>query len=120
MDRRDALLVLLAALGSAVLPAFADGASARDRLFGSRDLDRANLARLTGIYLKRHPEEERPDTLIRRLGADSWGPDPATLRRTLLAQIQEDFKAGRIENVDGWILSVTEVRLWCLYLSGDG
>ncbi len=39
------------------------------------------------------------------------GTDPATAGQRLAAQIRADFAAGRIEIVDGWVLSRTEVCL---------
>ena len=39
---------------------------------------------------------------------------PSALRRALHAQIRDDFAAGRIIHVDGWILSLTETRAYAL------
>lgn len=41
--------------------------------------------------------------------------DRATIQTALRNQIEEDFKAGRIIKIQGWVLSVTEVRQCALF-----
>lgn len=36
------------------------------------------------------------------------------VRQLVRAQIQRDFRAGAVTNVDGWMLSLTETRLYAL------
>lgn len=36
------------------------------------------------------------------------------LRRSIRGQIQHDFRTGAMTNVDGWVLSVTETRVYAL------
>ena len=38
----------------------------------------------------------------------------AEVRRLVRAQIREDFHTGAVKNVDGWILSLTETRVYAL------
>ena len=39
---------------------------------------------------------------------------PAAMRRALRAQSRDDFAAGRTIHVDGWMLSLTETRVYAL------
>lgn len=39
---------------------------------------------------------------------------PAAMRRALRAQSRDDFAAGRTIQIDGWILSLTEIRVYAL------
>jgi len=64
----------------------------------------------------------RRDFLLSLLGtlslvafeACSAPADPSSFRALLFRDRVLD--KGRTVNLDGWLLSVTEVRLWCLYL----
>ena len=57
----------------------------------------------------------------------AWG-DAAALRRELAAggsadlssRVRDDFGAGRVLLVDGWVLSETEARIYALAALGPG
>jgi len=40
--------------------------------------------------------------------------DEAGFEDRLVARVREDFAAGRVESVDGWLLSETEAKLYAL------
>lgn len=118
--RRDFLAGLAAAVLGAPLLACADAddlPDLRSRLFKDRVLDKGPIAEFARLYLARHPGESDPDVLVKRLFGRRGDAEPDALKRMLLSGIREDFAEGRTENLDGWTLSVTEVRLWCLYLA---
>lgn len=88
------------------LPALC-AASRCDRRIGSACL-RALTAR-----------ESSPDRLMRLIladlpkrGPDHWSPD--ALRLAVRTQSRADFRDGRIVAVDGWMLSLSEARLYAL------
>lgn len=54
-------------------------------------------------------------SLIAALRAANGGRYPANALAPALRQLsQDDFQAGRVVDVDGWMLSVTETRLYAL------
>lgn len=119
LTRRDFLLSVLGALAGAALGGCGgtpEPAAFRTALFHDRALDTEPIRTLAGIHLARHPEERDPRTLVTRLLGRNPAADPEAIKRVLRARIREDFEGGRTENIDGWVLSLTEVRLWCLYL----
>lgn len=120
LRRRDFLAGLLAGVLGAPLLACARAADLpafRSGLFKDRDLDKGPIADFTRIHLARHPEEADPEVLVRRLFGRAPGEDADALKRTLREEIRKDFAEGRTENLDGWTLALTEIRLWCLYLA---
>jgi hypothetical protein len=44
--------------------------------------------------------------------AQLMGASPSALRAFVSRRLHEDLRAGRVANVDGWILAETEVRLY--------
>jgi hypothetical protein len=120
LSRRDFLAAVLAAAVAGPLIARAGTAGVpplRTRLFKDRVLDKGPIADYARLYLARHPEESRPEVLQRKLFGGGADKDADTLKRGLLRDIRGDFAEGRTVNLDGWVLAVTEVRLWCLYLA---
>ena len=79
-------------------------------------------ARIIGLeYLRGAPQEAHVQTLIDLLSSDFTqspiGPhksDTTRLREFLRLQTQQDFEAGRIVRLQGWMISVTEARLCAL------
>ena len=72
-------------------------------------------------YLRRVPQEANTRLLIDLICSCSAErrtelrqADVGTARRLLQLQQREDFEYGRIVNLQGWILSQTEVRLCAL------
>jgi hypothetical protein len=82
---------------------------------------RASAARIGRAYLQAHPAEARIEVLVAGLTA-GWGEDPSRLGRAgsrelhahLQAQIRADFGAGRTVGVRGWVLALSEARLFAL------
>jgi hypothetical protein len=52
--------------------------------------------------------------ILADLPAASGGASARTLARSLKARSRDDFRDGRIVSVDGWMLSLTEARLYAL------
>lgn len=73
--------------------------------------------RVGADYLRRQPDEADAGRLRRLLGlaaSDLPGePGPSEIA-ALAARHREDFRAGRVVQLDGWVLSVTELRLAAL------
>jgi hypothetical protein len=69
-------------------------------------------------YLATHPDEANVATLATLLyseGSGWWPPDgPAVLRAGIAARRKADFSAGRVVQVDGWVLTSTEARACAL------
>lgn len=73
------------------------------------------------VYLRQVPAEGDVPTLARLIAASlSTGPaalarmSDAALRHGIAQRIRQDFADGRIVDVDGWLLSVTEARLYAV------
>jgi hypothetical protein len=83
--------------------------------------DRASAAALGRRYLRAHPAAASVDRLCdgvvarladgRRAIAEA---DEDGLRRLLAGAVREDFASDRVIDVDGWVLSATEARLYAL------
>jgi hypothetical protein len=79
-------------------------------------------ARAVGrAYLDGVPEESSVSRLVDRIAADLpegrrtvRDASEADLRQLLAASIRSDFEQDRIVEVDGWVLSPTEARLYAL------
>lgn len=72
-------------------------------------------------FLRRHPGEADAQHLATNIAADlrCRGCEPgrasrARLRRAITEQVREDFAQNRVVDVDGWVLSATEARLYGL------
>jgi hypothetical protein len=65
-------------------------------------------------YLACTPQEADHQVLSSLLlsdGAAEFSKKPAALRAYIRDRIRQDFAEGRITEVDGWVLSITEARL---------
>lgn len=86
-----------------------------------------NAARLGAAYLRIAPQESDVAHLVNALTAgeadSEIGNDRTSrdmVRSTVRRRIKTDFERGALVQVDGWIMSVTEVRLAALaYLVRD-
>lgn len=119
LTRRDFIVAVLAGVGCLALPgpaAGADLAAVRSRLFRDRILEVEHILRYTGRYLAQHPEEADADTLIKLIFGGEADREVEIMMQAARSRMKKDFEEGRVENLDGWTLSVTEVRLWCLYV----
>jgi hypothetical protein len=127
-DRRGFLAAVLAGVGLVTLPACtalgaADpAASTHAALRLARLFARAESARRIGrVYLRQVPAEREAAVLVRFL-ADALTVSASALarldddaaRRLVVRCVQADFAAGRTASLDGWVLSVTEARLYAL------
>ena len=82
-------------------------------------------ARVVGsAYLDRVPSESSAGRLVERISAGLpegrrtlLAASDAELRALLSEAIRSDFEADRVVDVDGWILSPTEARLYALTAS---
>lgn len=126
MNRRRLLVTFGAVTGAAwaaaagPVRAALGSAGPAARLVGVLD-HAASAAAVGRAYLRAHPEEAEPDRLVRELSAGirCQGCDPDRAERTRLraaiaARIRADFAASRVVQVDGWVLSRTEARLYGL------
>ena len=132
--RRDVLVSLAGMLAGVMLPSLGPAAgevpnSQTVDLLKILVPDLAAAGRLGRVYLAAHPAEldlERlVDEVLRPMrlpgGADAIDSPPAAV---LIARVRrvviDDYLAGRIVNIDGWVLSITEARLYALAaLAGD-
>lgn len=127
MDRRDFLFYAAAGSAALSLPA-ATITSARSRPFTPlarprtiQTIGRAPLVyRLGRTYRTRWPDENDPNVLASAIR----GEYPASAFSSVIGsdldaqidrRIQQDFEAGRTVQLEGWVLSVTEVRQCALY-----
>ena len=94
--------------------------SAAERLAGL--LAHRDSARVVGTaYLDRVPSEASASRLVDRIAADLpegrrtvRDASDDELRSLLAASVRSDFEQDRIVEVDGWVLSPTEARLYAL------
>lgn len=116
LSRRQLLKVAAALAGGLVAPgrAAARGPDPLTELLVAIRVDPKQLAIYAELYLSDRPEERDPGFLGRELSASGEGKGGADFKKSLRERIRKDFEAGRTANLDGWILSVSEVRLWCL------
>lgn len=132
MTRRDLVASLAAMIAGLLLP----GASAADQTAddwpsGWLDAvvpDLAAAGRLGRAYLAAHPDEREPRRLVvELLGSLGLSKErhavdsvPAARWSTRAREVvTEDYLAGRVVPVDGWVLSVTEARLYALAALAD-
>lgn len=79
-------------------------------------------ARLGRAYLAAHPGYYRGDTLVADIqqalakhnASAAFTQDPQTTVAALQLLVREEYIRGEVEAVNGWILSITEARLYAL------
>ena len=75
----------------------------------------ASAAVVGDVYLAQFDDERSPNVLMRRILA-SLPPDLARINAQELRRcIRSDFDYGDVVNLQGWVLSRTEARLYALY-----
>ncbi len=85
-----------------------------------RGFRHASAAVVGAEYLRRRPEEADTSKLCRLLalpdpGASWESSGDLTLHAaSLVARHRQDFRTGRVLNLEGWTLSITELRLSAL------
>lgn len=124
LTRRQALVFLGGIAAAGLIPGAAIQATpsqpvvtAATRLFGKL-ATRASAAMIGLAYLRRHPAEHNAETLMRALdfidGLDLQGGDTRLLARLYADRVSQDFESVNVVNVDGWVLSKTEARVFAL------
>lgn len=88
----------------------AEGERADALIATLRDPDAAR--RVGKQVLAQYPEWDDAGPLWRALRAEAGATD--NLAEQLTQRVREDFDAGRVVAVDGWILARTEARLYAL------
>ena len=80
--------------------------------------NRASARAIGRVFLEERSEEGSRDRLIRKILGDDRGgsalSDPGALRVYLRDRIRRDFARSETIELDGWVLSLTEVRLCAL------
>jgi len=80
--------------------------------------DANTLKEIGNQYRQKTPAENAQDKLqqlLQQAAGTKKAADHKALRSSIQATITEDFKAGRIININGWVLSVTEARQCALF-----
>jgi hypothetical protein len=131
--RRDVLVSFAAMLAGVMLPSSGPVAG---EVPGSQAVGLLNVlvpdiaagGRLGRAYLTAHPDELDLQRLVNGVfgpmrlsgGADAIDSTPeAVLIARVRRVVIDDYLAGRIVNIDGWVLSITEARLYALAALAD-
>jgi hypothetical protein len=131
--RRDVFVSLAAMLAGVLLPSLGPATgqmpvSPAGGLLKILVPDIAAASRLGRAYLTAHPAELDLQRLIDGVlgslrlpgGADAIDSTPEAV---LIARVRrfviDDYLAGRVVDVDGWVLSITEARLYALAALAD-
>ena len=123
-SRRSFLLTFAASLASAGVYGCQTGpVSNTEAVSGSRPAwlidiigDQAAAARLGSAYLETHPEEKSIATLLRQL-EKAVARDSAATTGSIVAlqhRVRTDYARNTVVSVNGWVLSITEARLYGL------
>jgi hypothetical protein len=86
--------------------------------FLSHTIDQETLQAIGKAYILSFPDENKPETLVSQLMNDFPATQKATentLREFFNKQIAQDFAAGNLVIISGWVLSRTEARQCALY-----
>lgn len=116
LTRRELLALTLAAGLLHGLPRTASADAAVDEPLLGVVPNRAAAATLGRAYLAAHPDEAEPRRLRTLLEATLRADvsDAAALRTRIEHQLRADYIRGDLAEVDGWLLSLTEARLYAL------
>ena len=132
--RRDFFVSLAAMLAGVMLPSLgpAEGQVPNSQpgdLLNILVSDIAAAGRLGRSYLTAHPGELdlhrlvedvlRPLRLPAAVDAIDSSPEAVLIGRARRV-VMDDYLAGRVVNIDGWVLSITEARLYALSALADG
>ncbi len=134
LARRNVLVSLATTLAGMMLPSLRLVAgqvpgSQPDGLLKILVPDTEAAARLGRVYLAAHPTEldlqRLVDGVLRRQDlpatADAIDSTPeAVLIARARRVVVDDYLAGRVVNIDGWVLSITEARLYALAALAEG
>lgn len=81
----------------------------------SRIADKKMLIEAGNAYRKTHKDEDNREALSEKLSRGMPTMDADALGRALDFQVKQEFKAGTIITVSGWVMSVTEARQCALF-----
>jgi hypothetical protein len=84
-------------------------------LFFSHITDAATIIATGMAYRKANKSEDDKTKLAALLLANNPDADNGAIRQMLDIKVKDDFKAGKIAVVKGWVLSVTEARQCALF-----
>jgi len=84
-------------------------------LFFSHITDAATIIETGMAYRKANRGEDNKTKLAELLLANNTTADNAAIRTMLDNRVKDDFKAGEIAVVKGWVLSLTEARQCALF-----
>lgn len=128
MKRRNFLWLSLASTAAFMLPSLSCKVKndALQKILSrpevlSRFCDAKTVKEIGDSYRKKNSEENNEDQLLDLLLRDTAGKtiktttDIAFIRTSIRKQVEEDFKAGRITKISGWIISRTEARQCALF-----
>lgn len=124
LTRRQALVYLGGIAVAGLIPGTAIQATpsrsvvtAAMELFGKLET-RVSAALIGQAYLRRYPSENNAETLLHALdfmvGRNPADADVTVLARWYAERISQDFESVNVVNVDGWVLSRTEARVFGL------
>ena len=125
LSRRNLIAAAIGAGAAARLdgwppPGIGDHGSSRDDTLAALCLDLGCPHQIGQACLQALPEIERSPRYLARtifektaLTGDGWRL-LGTLRHAIREQSRADFNGGNVVNVDGWILSLTETRVYAL------
>jgi hypothetical protein len=117
MKRKTFLALSTLGILGLYLPSIECGPSPDDELLSrpimlSSLFSPAEIKSLGKAYLKKFPLQSGKHTLKEQLLGD---PRPANFATYLAQRTEQDFKEGKIMELDGWILSQTESRQCAYY-----
>jgi hypothetical protein len=84
-------------------------------LFFSQLVDIKTINETGLAYRKLFPAENSQSVLNKLLLGSNASNDKTMIQKQLDAQVEQDFKAGKIVTAKGWVLSLTEARQCALY-----
>jgi hypothetical protein len=114
LNRRQ-LISIIAVTLSGFIPGVQAGVKTRPvQLFRKFNINNIHLAKYAELYLSKHPEENNRKSLESLIFNSSSFYNIREMKKFLRVKIANDFRIDKVVNLDGWILSETEVRLWCL------
>jgi hypothetical protein len=114
LTRRQLLIAMTAVLSSQSMNlAAVENILPRD-LLKNINIDKKVLALYAENYISSHPQENTYETLKKLIFTTYKSPNILKIKKYLNLKIENDFIKKDIVSIDGWILSRTEIRLWCL------
>jgi hypothetical protein len=134
MGRRDVVISLAAMVAGVMLPSLGLSAgqvsgSQVDGLLNILVPDMAAAGRLGRSYLTAQPAEldfqrladDVLGSLLLPVAAEAINSTPESVLIARAKQVvADDYVAGRVVDIDGWVLSITEARLYALAAFAGG